>query len=187
MSYREFYKQLFKPIRETVGEIDADTLVAIIGFDAGGPLNFCTVHHGGDSCVTYVSCELAVRDAQPHKELAGYELMITSDDETWVRSLLTDIGWMTLDATLDHGHTLDIGPWVGEGDAIQGVVFERFATVTIDRQSYGLLYCHGVTRPELAWAMRNGVDALLAELKKAGVYPTTPRNRERIAACALPA
>src|SRR5262245_46760614 len=36
MDYRAFHKQLFAPLGD-IGPIDAKSIVAIIGFDAGGP------------------------------------------------------------------------------------------------------------------------------------------------------
>ncbi len=43
MDYHAFYAQLFSPLDSKLGPIDPETMVAIIGFDAGGPLGFCTI------------------------------------------------------------------------------------------------------------------------------------------------
>lgn len=40
MDYEKFYRQLFAPLEVMLGPVDRDTIVAIIGFDAGGPLAF---------------------------------------------------------------------------------------------------------------------------------------------------
>src|SRR5262245_7468527 len=93
MDYQEFYRQLFVPLEASIGPIDRDTIVAIIGFDGGGPLNFCTIGcERSGPCITYVSCELAVRDEQIPCEFGRYELLSTCDDEKWVRSIVSDIG-----------------------------------------------------------------------------------------------
>ena len=42
MDYKPFYHALYAPLIRNIGPIDKNMMVAIIGFDAGGPLNFCT-------------------------------------------------------------------------------------------------------------------------------------------------
>ena len=63
MDYNSFYSKLFAPLESLLGSIDVDTLVAVIGFDEGGPLNFCIIGLGSpDPIRTYVSCEMAIRE-----------------------------------------------------------------------------------------------------------------------------
>lgn len=178
--YGEFYAQLFAPIEAQVGAIDENTLVAIIGFDCGGRLNFCTVGRGREEFVAYVSCELAVRDDQKSGETGPFEVMTVCDDEKWVVKILTEIGRMSLEAVFAHGHTIDISPITEPSGRIKGLITEEFARVQIDGKSYGILRFHGVTRPELDYAMGKGSDELLTHLKRAGVYPRTILNRESI-------
>jgi hypothetical protein len=181
VDYIKFYRQLFAPVEAILGPIDRDTIVAIIGFDAGGPLNFCTIGRGsGERFVTYISCELAVRAEQRPSEFGRYELLVTCDDEGWVRSILTDIGRMSLEVAFGHGHTLDIGPWVEADDPIQGIVFEKVAEKKFDGESYGVLRCIGITRAEMEYAQNRGAMALLTRLKKAGVYPNTAIRRKSV-------
>ena len=61
MDYQRFYKQLFQPIEERIGHVDEASIMAIIGFDCGGPVTLCTVGRGREQFVTYVTCELSVR------------------------------------------------------------------------------------------------------------------------------
>jgi hypothetical protein len=104
----QFYRLLFAPLEEAHGTLDVNTLVAIIGFDAGGPLNFCTFNaNSPDLPTTYVSCELAQRVDQVPSELGRYELLATCAGEAWVRSTVTDIARMSLEVSFGHGHTLD--------------------------------------------------------------------------------
>jgi hypothetical protein len=63
---------------------------------------------------------------------------------------------------------------------IKGLVTEEFARVRIDGRSYGILRFHGVTQPELEFAMKYGTDELLTRLRQAEVYPRTSVNRESI-------
>jgi len=178
--YRKFYAQLFAPVEAQVSPIDANTLVAVIGFDCGGPLNFCTVGNGREKCVVYVSCELAVRDDQKFEETGPFEVMMVCDNEQWVRKILTNIGRMSLETVFAHGHTIDISPIVESSCPIHGLIAEEFARVQIDGNPYGILCFHGVTQPELEFAMKKGSDRLLSRLKEAGVYPRTIVNRESI-------
>ena len=64
MDYKRFYKQLFRPIEDRIGLVDEASVTAIIGFDCGGPVTLCTVGRGREQFVTYVTCELSVRDKQ---------------------------------------------------------------------------------------------------------------------------
>jgi hypothetical protein len=181
MDTRAFYKRLFAPLEETLGSIDPDTLVAIIGFDAGGPLNFCTFGiNGGVSPVIYVSCELAVRREQVPSEFGRYELLASCSDEQWIRSVVSDIGRMSLESRFGDGHTMDIGPIVDGIAPIQGVIFEKVCSTRIRFVSYGVLRVVGVTRPEMEYAQEHGVPALVTRLKAADVYPDTQLNRASV-------
>jgi Suppressor of fused protein (SUFU) len=180
MDEHRFYTELFAPLERTIGPLDSDTIVAIVGFDVGGPLNFCTIGHGKGRFTTYVSCELAVRSEQQPAEFGRYELLTTCDDEKWVRSIVTDIGRMSLEVAFDDGHTLDIGSWVEPTDFIQGVVFETVCESEIDGEAYGVLRVVGVSRPEMDFARAHGSSSLLERLTKAGVYPNTTAARSSV-------
>jgi hypothetical protein len=87
---------------------------------------------------------------------------------------------MTIEAAFGDGHTMDIGPWVEEDNPIQGVIFEKAASVYIDGESFGVLRVLGVTRGELEFAQSFGVDLLITKLRKANVYPCTYVQRPSI-------
>jgi hypothetical protein len=181
MDYQEFYRQLFAPLESTLGPIDRDTIFAIIGFDAGGPLNFCTIGcDKGAACVTYVSCELAVREEQQPSEIGRYELLVSCDDEEWVRTIVSEIGRMSLEVALGHGHTLNIGPWVEIDAPLQGVIFEKACDCRVGRDSFGVLRIIGISRSELEFAQEHGTPALLKRLKASGVYPHTLVQRKPV-------
>ena len=160
-----------------LGPLSPDTLSAVVGFDAGGPLSLCMFEQPLAGARTYVSCELAVRAEQKPSDLGRYELLATADDEDWVRSTLSDIGRESFDAHFGPGHTLDIGPWVSSDDTIQGVVLEEASRSRIDGQDYSVLRCVGVTRPELEYAYNVDVPSLLDALRAAGIYPRTILQR----------
>ena len=166
MDYEKFYRRLFVPLESIHGPIDGDTIVAIIGFEAGGPLNFCTFgRESSDRFITYVSCELAVREEQQPSEFGRYELLIACDDERWVRGIVSDIGRMSFEVPFGHGQTMDIGPWVESGESIQGIVFEKVCATKIDRKPYGVMRIIGVTRPEMEYTQVHTSSKLIACLR----------------------
>jgi hypothetical protein len=185
MDYKRFYDTLFTPLAAQLGTIDENTIFAIIGFDAGGPLNFATIGaDSGSNPISYVSCELAVRDSQVPTKHGGYryELLTSCDDEQWVREVLTNLGRMSMEVAFDHGHTVDIGAVVNQGrlrgmlggrPAIQGVLFQRQFTVEYEGTRYGVLRCVGITRGEMEHALSKSADSLVSLLKKGGVWPHT--------------
>jgi Suppressor of fused protein (SUFU) len=176
----QFYERLFAPLSKLVGPIDKDTVVALIGFDAGGPLNFCTIgRHAGHPFPIYVSCELAVRPDQVPSESGRYELLVSCDDESWVRSILTRIGRMSLEAAFGAGHTLDIGPWVDPVDRIQGVAFEELYSTQVSAEGYCVLRCLGLTRSELDLAQDRGSESVISGMRARGVYPHITTRGER--------
>ncbi len=87
---------------------------------------------------------------------------------------------MSCDVSFGDGHSLDIGPWVGDVARLQGVVFERICESSIDGTAYCILRVVGVTRRELQFARDTGVDSLISKLKACGVYPNTLIDRESV-------
>lgn len=178
MDYQRFYKRLFAPLEAQIGPIDRNTIFAIIGFDGGGPLNFSTIGAElGERVITYVSCELAVREEQVPSDLGRYELLCSCDDEQWVRSNLTKLGQMSLKTEFGHGHTVDMGEVVGRKAPIQGVVLTKQCTATIDERKYAIFRLIGLTRAEMDYKREQGLPALIRILKKGGAYPHTLVDR----------
>jgi hypothetical protein len=178
VDYKQFYEQLFAPLEAEIGPIDEETIFAIIGFDVGGPLSFNTIGaEQGKPNITYVSCELAVREEQRPSSLGRYELLCSCDDERWVRSILSELGRMSLSTTFGHGHTIDIGPLVGAEASLQGVWLEAESCVTIDGETYAIFRVIGITRAEMEYKRSKGSEALVAALKNGGVYPHTMVHR----------
>jgi hypothetical protein len=160
-------------------------MFAIVGFDVGGPLNFCTVgRERKEKLVTYVSCELAVRSEQKPNACGRYELLASSNSAVWVRSVLTDTARMSTEAIFKDGDTLDIGAWVNSGKRrkpkLQGILFKQECRTRIRGKSFGILRCIGITRREMEFAQREGSKALVAKLRAAGVYPHTITTRKSV-------
>ena len=179
MDYNKFYKELFQPIEDRIGHVDEASIVSIIGFDSGGQVTLCTVGNGRERFVTYVTCELSVTEGQRPANCGCYELMMTCDDQAWAGKMLTKIGEMSLETVLNHRHTIDIGPVVDSDCPLQGFIIEEFARTTIDGQSYGILYLHGITRAELEFAREIGGDEFLERLRRTDIYPKTSIHRSQ--------
>jgi hypothetical protein len=189
MNYEQFYKKIFAPLNESIGPIDRNTIVAIMGFDGGGPLNFNTIGRDTNSSpITYVSCELSVREEQIPTESGGYryELLASCDSEKWVRQILTNLGRMSLEVAFDHGHTIDIGPIVnenlprGKSPTIQGVLLQEECTALYQGERYGVLRCIGITRPEMEFGLSVGTSVLVSRLEECDFWPNTLTQRESI-------
>ncbi len=182
MDYNAFYDELFKPVAREYGPVDEKGIFHIIGFDCGGPINFSTVGlEEKKEFVPYVTCELSVRDEQVPSSHGRFELLCISNDESWVRSVITDLARMTLSDEFDHGHTIDISASVGEDAPLRGLILERFASVRVHDTAYCILRVHGIFPDEMQLATDEGADALFARLKQAGVYPRTISKRKSTA------
>jgi hypothetical protein len=179
MDQNIFYEQLFRPVVERLGPLVGAPLMADLAFEEGGPVALCRISEAHGAFVTYVSCELAACEDQQPAEFGRYEVMMTCDDGRWAWKLLTNLGRMSLESELGHGHTIDVGPMVGPKCAVQGLVAEEFARVTVAGEGYGFLYFHGVTRAELEFANEIGADELLERLRQAGVHPRTSLHRRQ--------
>jgi hypothetical protein len=164
VTMQEFYDALFAPLIATYGPLDRDTLTAVVGFDAGGPVSLCTVGYGGPTPTLFVTCELAVRREQIPSKCGRYELLAISSDEEWARSTLTNIAEMTFEFAFGHLHTLDIGPWVEEDAKIQGILFTEAYTVVIAGEQYAIFRCSPLTRDQLERAMDGQAEELATEL-----------------------
>src|SRR5580692_9959924 len=106
MSAHTHYASLFANIERDFGPASAETLTGIIGFSAGGPVSMCRL---GTKNV-YVTRELSL---SPDQKLSAqglrFELLSRlpiSESET--QDFLTNIGALSLDATLGDRHTVDL-------------------------------------------------------------------------------
>ena len=182
MDYERFYRQLFKPIEERIGPLDKSGIMAIIGFDCGGPISLSTIgREKRKKFVAYVTCELACRKEQQPASFGRFEFMMTCDDRDWAHDILTKLGQMSLESAFDHGHTVDISRIVPRSCPLKGLITEEYARVRIGRKSFGIMQVHGITRAELDFARRFGADKLLDALRHARIYPrTSPKRKESV-------
>jgi hypothetical protein len=177
-----FYRALFKPVEEQIGKVDPETMVAIVGFPAGGPPNLSTVGRRRRGFTTYVTCELACYAEQVASDDGGgpYEVLVTTNELEWALGVATGIGRISFEAALGPGHTVDLGPFAEPEDKLKGVVLERFSTVSLGRKKFGILRAIGITRLEMEWARKHSGPELIEKLKAAGVHPSCDVKRRSI-------
>ncbi len=184
MNLSDLTREFFGVVDQRIGPFDRPFQFRPFPFDAGGALNFLTIREHGDPFVTYLSWDLLGQPNQKRGSLGRYELLAVCDDEEWCLEILTSIGRQSLLEVLNPGETLDIAAWTKTDATIQGVVFDEALRTHLGtgprREACGVLTCIGVTRPELAFALRRGGTALVERLKQSGVYPRTMIQRASV-------
>jgi hypothetical protein len=124
--------------------------------------------------VAAVTSDLIGCDEQVPNQLGNYELMICQrDDAEWGASIISRLAPYTLQAELNPGETMDIGPATPEGSTIAALLFFDYARFEVRGRRAGLLLCVGITEDELQ-ACREGRRAEVeTALKSVAVYPFT--------------
>ena len=151
-----------------------------LGPDAGGAADivYFKNHVAG---VLAVTSELIGCD-QVANALGNYELAIcTRGDEAWATDLISRLAYYTLDATLDPGETMDIGPAVPRGASIRALLFSELARFTVRGRPAGVLLCLGITKDELKACRAGRRDVVESELRRTGVYPFSYLQRKSVA------
>ncbi|UXT41457.1 hypothetical protein FY137_09760 [Agrobacterium tumefaciens] len=132
-----FYETLFQIVEQKAAvKFDPETLIAIIGFEVGGPIAL-RIAAQNKICIT---SELAMYPEQmiSAERLQRYELMTDGHFEPDVaRTLLTAVGAMSLSTTLGDGHTIDVSA-VTDGEGPSTVVLSLYAKFEFEGSSYGI-------------------------------------------------
>lgn len=150
------------------------------GTDIGGGADIIYFRHHIPGRVS-VTSELIGCEEQVPNQLGNYELMICHrDEEEWGPNLISRLAHYTLEAELDPGETMDIGPATPEGSTIAALLFLEYARFKVRGKEAGLLLCIGITGDELK-ACRKGRRADVEQaLKRAGIYPYTDLYRQSV-------
>lgn len=150
------------------------------GPDVGGAADVIYFKHHIDGVVS-VTSELIGCDEQVPNDLGNYELMICHrDDEAWGASLISRLAHYTLEARLDPGETMDIGPAAPEGSTIAAFLFFNYAQFEVKGEEAGLLLCVGITAEELELCHAGERERVERRLKAAKIYPFTDLYRESV-------
>lgn len=157
-----------------------------LGVEAGGAADVLYFRNHVAGVVT-VTADLIGNDDQIRNELGNYELMICERDDTdWGASFISRLAQYTLEARLNPGETMDVGPALPEGSTLSAILFLDYARFTVLGRNSGLLLCIGITADELD-ACRHGRTAdVEAALKSSAVYPFTDQNRKSVVDPARP-
>jgi hypothetical protein len=130
------------------------------------------------SGVAYVTAELT---GKPDACYADYELMIchrAPDD--WGPNIVSRLAPYTQQAYIGAGESMDIDSATPPESQIKAFVFDTYASFTLFGNENELRLCLGITKPELAFKMEHGAEALLERLKRHGVYPFTDLERDSV-------
>jgi len=150
------------------------------GADMGGAADIIYFHEHLDGIVS-VTSELIGCDEQIFNSLGNYELMICHrDEEDWGPNIISQLAHYTLEAELNPGETMDIGPAVPDGSTIDALLFLEYAKFPVLDRDCGLLLCIGITADELTQCRAGQRPEVEAALKGQNIYPYTDLYREPV-------
>lgn len=136
MSTSEHYEALFSDLQREIGPLGPLTTTGIVGFSAGGPVSILGVPGKN----VYVTCELSLYQEQiPNTAGERYEFLTELPlEERDAQILLTELGNLSMEARLEHGHTVDVSP-VCEVPGVKVVRLQQRASCTTEDGNFGVL------------------------------------------------
>ncbi len=153
-------------------------LHAMIPFYLGGTADVMMFpqHNGG---IAYVTADLTGGSGQPQNAFWDeYELVIClRDRQDWGANLISRLARYTLEATVDPGETMDIGPALPQPTTLSAFLFLEYGTFRLHEKRCGLLLCVGITPDELEACMAGNGDRVVDQLKTKGIFPFTDLHR----------
>lgn len=151
------------------------------GPEMGGSPDFVYFHDHVDGVVS-VTAELIGCEDQFANDQGNYELMICArgDEDEWGQGIIGQLAHYTLEAALNPGETMDIGPATPDGSTIAAFLFCDYARFRVRDRDAGLLLCLGITDNELTECRAGNRPSVESALKTAGVYPFTDLYRESV-------
>lgn len=180
-SHEDSFDATSAALEALLGKADDGVLHSMVPLELGGFSDVLTFRRYLPG-VAYVTAELIGSDGQKANRLGKYELMMCMRAESdWAGNLVSRLARYTLDAKLEPGETMDIGPAVPEGSSIEALLFTvpdlPKPTLDVLGVRAGLLLCIGITGPELAACHGHGASEVVAILKQKGIFPYTDLNR----------
>ncbi|MFZ5824681.1 MAG: suppressor of fused domain protein [Bacillota bacterium] len=152
-----------------------------LGPEEGGAADVIYFKEGIPGVVA-VTAELIGRDDQVPNALGNYELAIChrDADDVWGPDLISRLAYYTLEAELNPGETMEIGPAAPDGATITALMFTAFGRFQVRDRAAGLLLCIGITADELDACMNGEQERVEAALKASGVFPYTDLYRPSV-------
>ncbi|MBM4031337.1 MAG: suppressor of fused domain protein [Planctomycetes bacterium] len=186
-AWRRWMDARIAAIESVLGKRDECVGHAVIPFafgpEIGGGADVLHFRHHVDGVVSVtcdlIGCEqLGCRPQIPNAQ-GNYELMIChrGDDECGP-NIISRLANYTLDAALNPGETMDIGPAAPDGSTITAFLFLDYARFRVRGRDAGLLLCLGITAKELDECQAGKRRRLLIALKDKGIYPFTDWSRQ---------
>ena len=133
---------------------------------------------------TYVTSDMIGESGQLPSSLGNFELMIcTREKSDWAANIISKLAKYTLEAVLEPGQTMDIGPAAPKGSTVVAFLFAELETtpkLTVNGLESGLLLCVGILPDELDVCMKEGSTRIFELLKKEKVFPYTDLNRDSV-------
>ncbi len=125
-----YYESLFAPLVAEVGLLGEATATGIVGFSAGGPVSMVRAGEQG-----YVTCELSLYPEQLlSAEGDHYELLCRlALSESQAQALLTGLGRLSMEATLGHGHTIDVTA-LKAAPGLSVITLRHYASVLVEEK-----------------------------------------------------
>ncbi len=149
-----------------------------LGADIGGAADI-VFFRGHVNGVIAATSELIGNNEQLPNDQGNYELAIghRADDE-WGPRIISQLAHYTLQAALNPGETMEIGPATPDGSTIAAFLFCDYGRFQVLGRNAGLLLCIGITSKELSFCRAGKRTRVELALKSAGVYPFTDLNRD---------
>lgn len=170
-------ESLYGPADEMVGHAAAPF---DLGADLGGGADVIYFKNHVDGVIT-VTSELIGRDDQQLNSLGNYELAIcTRSEAPWAGALISRLAYYTLEAKLEPGNTMDIGPALPHGSSIAAFLFFDFGRFIVRGRSAGVLLCVGITADELQACYSGRRAEVENALRQAAVFPFTDLQRKTV-------
>ena len=134
MAYEQHYSNLFEQLEDAYGKLDTDTITAIIGFSAGGPVSMCE----RKAARLFVTCELSVYEEQlTSTDGLKFELFSKDDfDEEQAHAIFTALGRQSMEAHLGNNHSVDLSQIAKARSRV--IRLHLFSKATIEGVAYGL-------------------------------------------------
>lgn len=165
------------PCSDTVGH---GLIPFQFGADMGGAADIVYFHNHLEGTVSATS-ELIGCEEQLSNSQGNYELMICSrEDDEWGANIIGQLAHYTLEAVLNPGETMDIGPATPQDSTIAAFLFYDYGRFLVRDREAGLLLCLGITADELARCRAGNRVEVESALQHSGVFPYTDLFRESV-------
>jgi len=165
---------------KSADDVGHSTVPFELGPEAGGGADVVYFDQWMPGRLT-VTAELLGADGQLLNDQGFYELAICHrDNQTWGPNLISRLAHYTLQAVLNPGETMDIGPAVPEGSNIAAFLFEDLGRFDFRGHKAGVLLCIGITQAELDECRAGRTERVVKALRRKGIYPHTDLIRNSV-------